>query len=167
MKEKRQRIPPGPKYSSQQAVLNWGGNIPSSPVFQQEKDYPQHGIVSCYDHSLSVARLSLAFAQKARIGVDAQSMVRGALLHDLFLYDWHIPDRQSPHRLHGFFHPRRALRNAQTYFSVNHLERDIILKHMFPLTIIPPLYRESWLVCAADTVCAVREWAAGRRRKND
>ena len=82
MKVNRQRIPPGSQYSGWQVVLNWGGSILSAPIFEQEKEYPHHGTVSCFEHSLSVARLSLKFAQNIRIRVDARSMVRGALLHD-------------------------------------------------------------------------------------
>lgn len=148
-----------------QAVKLWGGDILDSPVMALEKQFIHHGNMTCFDHSLAVAALALLFARMLRVKIDAKSLVRGALLHDLYLYDWHVPDKANPHRLHGIFHPQRALKNAQRYFEINPLESDIILKHMFPLTLLPPLCRESWLVCAADTVCAVREWAAGRRGK--
>ena len=135
----------------------------ASPVMQLEKQLPHHGAVSCFDHSVAVALLALAIAHKIRLRVDAASLVRGALLHDLYLYDWHVPDPLHPHRLHGFFHPRRALENAQRHFALNDTERDIILRHMFPLTLIPPRCRESWLVCLADTLCAIREYAFKKR----
>ena len=43
------------------------------------------------------------------------------------------------------------------------IERDIIKRHMFPLNIRPPKYRESWIVCLADKICAVNEFFAARR----
>ena len=90
-----------------------------------------------------------------RLPVDKQSLVRGALLHDYFLYDWH--EKDGGHRLHGFFHAERALHNARRDFNLNFIERDIIRKHMFPLNITPPKFRESWIVTWADKLCAAEE----------
>lgn len=70
------------------------------------REFIQHGDVTVYTHVTSVARASLSFAERlGRVGisVDRLSLLRGALLHDYFLYDWHDPD--PSHRLHGFRHP--------------------------------------------------------------
>ena len=88
-------------------------------------------------------------------------MVRGALLHDYFLYDWHDPDNLRP--LHGFTHPGEALRMALEEFELNDVERNVIHRHMFPLTPIPPRYREAVLVSMADKVSAVLETFSLRR----
>ena len=58
---------------------------------------------------------------------------------------------------HGFTHAREALCNAQTQFELNEIERDVIKKHMFPLNIALPRYRETALVSAADKISAVME----------
>ncbi len=55
-------------------------------------EFIQHGDVTVYAHVTSVARASLSFAERlgrAGISVDRASLLRGALLHDYFLYDWH------------------------------------------------------------------------------
>lgn len=117
--------------------------------------FRQHGKFSVYDHSVGVALTALSIARKLRLRIDESSLVRGALLHDYFLYDWHVPDRDRP--LHGFYHPKAALRNACRDFRLNRREEDIIRRHMFPLTLHPPVTREGLLVCLADKVCAVRE----------
>ena len=128
------------------------------------KHFLQHGDVSVYEHCFNVAFLSLYVARRFHLSVDRQALVRGALLHDYFLYDWHEDD--PTHRLHGFHHARRALENACRDFSLGSIERDIIAKHMFPLNLHPPRYRESALVCAADKLCALLETVgAGRLRK--
>ena len=82
-------------------------------------------------------------------------MVRGALLHDFFMYNWNDPASMRP--LHGFTHAREALSNAQKQFELNEIERDVIKKHMFPLNIALPRYRETALVSAADKISAVLE----------
>jgi uncharacterized protein len=142
-------------------VFDYGRDIVKSEGLEQEKQFMQHGKVSVYRHSLSVAYMSLYLARKCRLSIDEKSLVRGALLHDYFLYDWHVPD--PSHNLHGFSHAGVALKNAQRDFTINRLEQDIIEKHMFPLNIRPPKYRESVLVCLADKICATKETVLDRR----
>ena len=127
------------------------------------RGFIQHGDVSVYAHVCSVARASLAAADalaRAGVRVDRASLLRGALLHDYFLYDWH--DAGNGHRLHGFSHPYTACRNAAADFELTARERNIIKRHMFPLVPIPPTCREAWIVCLADKWCALRETVAGR-----
>lgn len=120
------------------------------------KGFIQHGNVSVYEHCLEVCVCSIKIARMLRIRYDLRALIRGALLHDYFLYDWHVND--DPNRkLHGFFHPSVALENALKDYELSKKEQDIIKHHMFPLTIIPPMCREAWLVCLADKICAGKE----------
>lgn len=123
--------------------------------FASLRQYRQHGSCSVYDHSLKVAALSLRIGRSLPFRFDEASMARGALLHDYFLYDWHVKDESRP--LHGFYHPKAALRNARRDYGVNAVETDIIRHHMFPLTLSPPRTREGLVVCLADKICALRE----------
>lgn len=119
----------------------------------------QHGAVTTFAHSIRVACLAVWLADRLRLWrrVDARSLVRAALLHDYFLYDWHDWDGGA-HRLHGFTHGRAALNNALRDFGdLNPVERDSIARHMFPLTPVPPRYLEGYLVTVADKVSATRE----------
>lgn len=122
---------------------------------QSEKNFRQHGRMSMYEHSLAVARMCLRIAKYFPGEVDMRSLVRGALLHDYFLYDWHIPDES--HKWHGVTHAGDALKNARRDFELNEIEQDMIRKHMFPLNPVPPKYRESWILCMADKICASKE----------
>ncbi len=133
----------------------YGFDILNSENMIKQKDYIQHGNISVYEHSLRVCYLSLEIAGKFNLNVDVKSLVRGALLHDYFLYDWHIKDKS--HRLHGFTHPKTAYNNAKKEFTLNDIEKDIIIKHMFPLIILPPVHLESYVVTVADKISAVRE----------
>lgn len=135
--------------------------------FGLTRGFIQHGTMSVHAHVISVAHASLAMAGRLeRLGVriDRASLIRGALLHDYFLYDWHDPD--PSHRLHGFTHPFAALARAEEDFDdLTERERNIISRHMFPLVPIPPTCREAWLVCLADKACALHETIAGRLPK--
>ena len=42
-------------------------------------------------------------------------------------------------------------------FDLNKKEKDIIIKHMWPLTIIPPRYIESFIITLVDKYCALKE----------
>lgn len=115
----------------------------------------QHGSTTVFAHCVKVAYFSLFLANKLHIPVNTHALLRGALLHDYFLYDWH--EKNAGHRFHGFTHPATALKNAQEDFMLTPVEKDIIARHMFPLCPIPPRCREAWLVCAADKYCALLE----------
>ncbi|MDK2813717.1 MAG: uncharacterized protein PWQ08_972 [Clostridiales bacterium] len=89
--------------------------------FPQTANYKQHGSLSVYEHSIDVARMSCRIASKLHFNVDYASLIRGALLHDYFLYDWHV--RSKEHRLHAFSHPRKALQNACEDFELTPREK--------------------------------------------
>jgi uncharacterized protein len=96
-----------------------------------------------------------------RFGLDYRAAAKGGMLHDLFLYDW----RDGEHNgRHCFSHPQVAYKNAMRLCSkadhiddLTDLEKDIILKHMWPLSAKRPRYRESLVVCLADKMCAAME----------
>jgi uncharacterized protein len=129
--------------------------ILGNAVFSQSKGYIQHGRISVYEHSLDVARLSFAMGRFFKI-TDMESLVRGALLHDFFLYDWHTPEKMWS--LHGWTHPVRAAENGRKYFGISDKEASLIRTHMWPWTLLhPPQYREGWIICAADKLCSAAE----------
>lgn len=130
--------------------------LASEPV-QRMKLYVHHGNTTCYAHCVSVAYYSYQFAVETDAKVNLRSLVRGALLHDLFLYDWHEKNAGHPQQFHGFQHPAIALRNAEKYFDIDFIQRDIIIHHMWPLTPVPPLTKEGYIVTMADKYCAVAE----------
>lgn len=126
------------------------------------KNYIQHGDIDCLEHSLYVSYSGYLVCR--RMGLDYCSAARGGLLHDFFLYDWHV--KGSHEGLHGLTHPRVALENANKYFHLNDMEQDVICKHMWPMTIKPPEYKETCIVIAADKYCAFMEIFDFGERKN-
>lgn len=127
----------------------------SHPKVQEMSLYPQHGVTNCLEHCVHVSYLSYLFCTKH--GLNARSAARAGLLHDLFLYDWHTYRPQKGERLHGFEHPRKALEQAAQYFSLCPVERDCILRHMFPLTLTPPKYKEGFVLMWMDKYCSLME----------
>ncbi|MBQ8093915.1 MAG: HD family phosphohydrolase [Clostridia bacterium] len=128
--------------------------VSESPECQVLKTYRQHGSISTYEHCMSVARESFHLAHRLHLKTDERALVRGAFLHDYYLYDWH----HSPERLHGFRHPIIAMHNALRDFRISAHEAHIIRTHMWPLTLRSiPTTREAFLVCLADKICALKE----------
>ncbi len=119
----------------------------------------QHGRISTYDHILSVAKLSFYLNRRLHLGADEKELVRGAFLHDFYLYDWHKNGYIG--RLHGLHHPTIALENASKRYRLTPVERNIIESHMWPLTLFHiPKCRAAWIVCIADKICSAYEVAA-------
>ncbi len=124
------------------------------PSVQNMKKYVQHGTVSTYVHCLRVARKSLILARRFNISVNERELLRGAMLHDYFLYDWHT---KGDH-LHGYHHPHIAAHNAARDFDLSPREIDIIKSHMWPLTLFHvPRSKEAFIVCLADKLCSTDE----------
>ncbi len=150
-------------------LREYASDIMESENFQNTRNYIQHGTMPVRRHCIDVARQSIAISKFLGITCNERELVRGALLHDYFLYDWHDKSRENYQRLHGFYHPGIALRNASREYNLTPREKDIIKKHMWPLTVVPPLCREAWLVTTADKYCSILETlklrkGAGRAR---
>mgnify|MGYP000011912385 FL=1 len=144
-------------------VHELGKEILASDNMKREKRFIQHANVSTYEHSIGVATMSLTLAAIFRVKVDKVSLVRGALLHDFFLYDWH--DKTAMPKAHAYLHPLIAFDNAKKEFKLNAIEKNIIQAHMFPLSIVMPKYKESWIVVMADKICAMNEIASNLKLK--
>ncbi|WFR56299.1 phosphohydrolase [Anaerocolumna sp. AGMB13025] len=124
-------------------------------AFLTMDNYIQHGDTTCLWHSIAVAYYSLFLVRLFHLRCNRQSLLMGALFHDYYLYDWHVKD--PSHRFHGFRHPKTALKNTRKVRKMNEVEMDIIMKHMFPLTPFPPVYKESIIVCIVDKICSTYE----------
>ena len=142
-------------------------DILNSKNFRSSAKNIQHGRVSVLKHSMKVAYTSLWLSRKLHIKCEEKDLVRGALLHDYFLYDWHDEEHCGLKNLHGFYHPGVALKNASKEYDLSPREKDIIKKHMWPLTVVPPRCKEAWLVTAADKYVSTIETIAMRGKKKN
>lgn len=129
-------------------------DIIENTTVQKMQEYRQHYNTSCYEHCINVSYLNYRICKKLKL--DFVSAARAGMVHDLFLYDWR--KRENGRKgLHGFTHPKTALENAEKLFDISKREKDIILKHMWPLTIKIPIYPESWVIVLTDKYCAIKE----------
>ena len=119
----------------------------NNETVQEMKKYRHHFETSCFDHCLCVSYYAYKWAKKHH--GDYTSAARAGMLHDLFLYDWRKPNPDCKN-LHAFRHPRIALNKASKVFELNKIEKDAILKHMWPLTVVLPKYKVSYIITLAD-----------------
>ncbi|MDV3428588.1 MAG: hypothetical protein LIR50_16480 [Bacillota bacterium] len=133
-------------------------DIAENPVYEGLKKYHHHQH-NIYDHSIRVSYISYRTGVflSNYMKINISDLTRGAMLHDFFLYDWR-KEKPASGKLHAFEHPKEALSNSITNFSpISKMERDIILKHMWPINIIPPRYFETLIVATADKYVAAIE----------
>lgn len=137
-------------------------------IYEDEKAlrmrrFIQHGTITTYDHCISVAVMSLRINRFFRALADEEILVKGAFLHDYFLYDWHkrkvkFKNVKEFFKLHGFTHPEMAAKNAKRDFGIGEKEEKIISSHMWPLTFTkPPRSKEAIIVCIADKIISTKE----------
>ena len=59
--------------------------------------------------------------------------------------------------MHAFTHGEIALNNANKLFKLNDTEKDMILRHMWPVTLRMPKTKEGFLLTLVDKYCAIIE----------
>ena len=78
-------------------------------------------------------------------------------MHDFFTVDDINPNTKK-YLSYLRRHPDQALQNSTNYFEVNEVEKDIILTHMYPITLNKPSYKESKVVCLSDKLVSCYEF---------
>ena len=123
------------------------------PDVQQLDQFVQHLNTSRLAHSVNVAWYSYLVCRWFKL--DARAAARAGILHDLYLYDWRT--HKQPEGYHAKAHPIVALRTARQNVVLTPVEADCILKHMWPLTLTPPAYWESFLLSCMDKWVTILE----------
>ncbi len=123
--------------------------------FNRRKSYHHHENRSVFAHSLLVSIRSYKIAKS--LGLDYKTAAIAGLLHDFYDNDWQLATKKPPIRkAHGFRHAKEALANSKKNFPelMNKKIENSILRHMFPLNFIPPMYLEGWIICLVDKFCS-------------
>lgn len=128
-------------------------------------DYKHHIHTTRLQHSINVSYYNYLLCKFFKL--DVRAGARAGLLHDLFFYDRHdyVRKNDEKHRRYCFHHASTAFENADSMFEISPVEKDIILKHMWPMTIALPKYRETFIITLVDKYCAVLEFFFSKKAK--
>lgn len=132
------------------------GEILNHPEFLKRKQYHHHEDRSVYVHSLNVCIKTYKMAKFFH--ADKKSAAIAGLLHDFYYKDWQLDTEKRPFfQSHGFRHPKEALDNSKKYFPnlMNKKIENSIVRHMFPLTLIPPRYGIGWMITLTDKAASM------------
>lgn len=143
------------QYKQDQGYLACVQDILEHEVFNSMDQFIQHGDTTCKAHCIQVSYMSYCICKK--YNWDFRGAARAGLLHDLFLYDWHTHAKETGEYFHGYTHPAVALRNAAQHFELTDVEKNIILRHMWPLTLVPPKSMAGMSIVYSDKFCSLAE----------
>lgn len=132
--------------------LSYIKDILNKELFQELNNFTQHCNTNRFEHSISVAYYSFLIGKFLKL--DAKICARSGLLHDFYLYDRHKIKLEENHLI---YHPKVAFKNAKKITTLNKIEEDAILKHMFPICKGIPKYKESYAVTLADKYVSILE----------
>lgn len=144
-----------------------------SDEFQKRKLFFHHHEMTVWDHSTLVSFKAFLYAKTFK--ADIRVCAIAGLLHDFYPWTWiyneeleelddgiYLEEVKTKHSLfkkHGFTHAKAAALNYVKYFPQleNKKITNAIKRHMFPLNIVPPRYKESYIVTLVDKINSVHE----------
>lgn len=148
-------------------------NILLHDEFQRRKMFLHHHDMTVWDHSILVSFKS--FLVGRIFHADVRVCAIAGLLHDFYSQAWlSSPELESfldgkyvqlmkvkkpLFKKHGFTHARDAAKNYVKFFPELEDKKitNSIKRHMFPLNIIPPRYKEGVIITAVDKWNSVHE----------
>lgn len=128
-------------------------DILANEEFKNLKEIIHHGGTNRYDHSIRVSYHVYLITKFLKLNyVEA---TRASLLHDFFF------EKEPCNKKERFTflvnHPKYALENAKKHYKLTTLQEDIILSHMFPISLRAPKFLESWINDLVDDYISVYE----------
>ena len=133
--------------------------------FRRLANFRQHYKYTRLKHSVDVGYASFYVAKL--LGLDYISAGKAALLHDLCFHEKTGLKSGLKHSIKMLRqHPKDALENALEICELSEKERDIIIRHMWLVTLRPPKYIEGFVVTFVDKYCASREFITSLFSRN-
>ncbi|MDO5559543.1 MAG: HD domain-containing protein [Oscillospiraceae bacterium] len=142
------------KIISDETYLSYICDLLNEQTFKL-KGFTHHKYTTRFQHCLNVSYYNYLICRFLKL--DARAAARAGLLHDFYFYTRAEFNLDTTGKKHFKSHPAIALKNASDCFDVNKKEADIILNHMWPVTIRLPKYKESFVIVFVDKFCAVME----------
>ncbi len=130
-------------------IYNFYKEFRKNALLLKMANVKQHRSSNTYRHSCLVTEYALKYALNKKLDIDYYSLIRGSMLHDLYLYDWRMEKDKKKNHLRN--HPLIAFKNACKEFDLNKIEKDIIVNHMWPITLLHyPRSKEGQIVMFID-----------------
>jgi uncharacterized protein len=125
---------------------------------QELRSITHHISTTRFQHCVNVSYYSYMVCRK--FNLNARSAARAGLLHDLFYYDrkQYNSEKLKGQASHSKNHAMLACANASEITKISQLERDMIEKHMWPVTRPMPKYKETYIITVIDKYCAILEF---------
>ena len=131
------------------------GDLLCDELVESMKKYRHHREITTHYHSVYVSYNVLKVCEKLSV-TNEREIVRAALLHDFYLYEWYTEKHDENHI---FYHPKESVKNIEAHFGeLTELQRNMILSHMFPTAKVMPKYFGSWLLTLTDKRCATADY---------
>lgn len=144
-------------------IINFYLNFKEKEIFEKLMLTKQHRTSNTFRHVCLVTEECIYYGIKNNIRYDYKSLIRGAMLHDFYFYDWRKDKINKKGHLRK--HPSRAMENALKVFNLNKIEKDIIYNHMWPITLFHiPKSKEAKLVSRMDKKVTLKEFLAKRKK---
>ena len=132
------------------------GELINTDEVQSLKQFEQHLEIDRLQHILGVSYLTYKICKN--LGWNHIEATRAAVMHDLVYYDWRDGETGGWHKGHGYKHPKYAAMNAKELCAdLTEKEENMIRCHMWPFTVVPPKFKEGYIVLFSDKYCATRE----------
>ena len=140
-------------------------DIIESRQIQELKSIRHHVSTTRFQHCINVSYYSYIVCRK--FSLNARSAARAGLMHDLFYYDRkeYNSSKSKGQASHSRKHSLEACANAAEITDISKLERDMIEKHMWPMTRPRPSSKETYIITVIDKYCAVLEFCIPKVRK--
>ncbi len=148
-------------------------DILKNDEFQKRKLFLHHHDLSVWDHSILVS--FKAFTSAHYINANPRICAIAGLLHDFYPQAWistpeiealdggkyatAMKEKKPLWKMHGFVHGPEAAKNYIKFFPEleNKKITNSIKHHMFPLTLIPPRYKEGLIITIIDKMNSCHE----------
>lgn len=134
-----------------------GREVYACPIFEKGWQQVHHKGTTVAMHSEHVAVIALWLAEHSKKPVDEESLVLGALCHDLGIIDRH---KKFKSQMATFTkHPGDSVVIARALLGdkFNPTIEDMIRYHMWPLTRIMPKTAEGRILVMSDKICSAQE----------
>lgn len=141
--------------------LDLVGDILCDETVQRMKTYQHHREVTTHFHSTFVSYTVMKLCEKLK-PAEEREIVRAALLHDYYLYEWYTEKHEEKHI---WYHPKQSVKNIEERFGpLSDMQRNMILAHMFPMSYETPSSLGAWLLTMADKHCATSDYTGVSKR---